>query len=147
MKKNFSLTNVVLYAKGWYTRTEDPIKDLIKILELDDYTPFSKEDVVRILMSEYEKSFDIKLIDFINSIHKNNCWKVGFYTNECEWIKDFKSLPHWDLYTAVLYKILSDLRFLDKSRWNPKFPKYSKENPRPQDIKICTLYEHFAKRA
>lgn len=37
MDNKFKLANVVLYAKGWYLRTNDIWADLTKILELDGY--------------------------------------------------------------------------------------------------------------
>ena len=53
--KLFPLTNVVLYAKGWYKTTDNIWEDLKKILELDDYTPFSNNDIYSILISSFEK--------------------------------------------------------------------------------------------
>lgn len=145
MKSQFPLSHITLYAKGWYNRSEDIISDLIKILALDNYTPYDKNDVVLILLGAYEKSFDVRLVDLINSIHKYNCWKVGYYTKNAEWLKEYETLPEYDMYTAVIYKILSDLRFLDKKDWVVKFPKYSKENQRPNNITIPTLINHFVK--
>jgi len=144
-KSPFYLSHVTLYAKGWYNRSEDIVSDLIKILKLDDYTPYDKNDVVLILLNAYEKSFNVRLVDLISSIHKYNCWKVGYYTKNAEWVKEYETLPEYDMYTAVIYKILSDLRFLEKKDWIVKFPKYSKEIPRPKNITIPSLIKHFVK--
>ena len=42
MENIFKLSHVVLYAKGWYQKSDDIWKDLKKILNLDDYSPFDK---------------------------------------------------------------------------------------------------------
>jgi hypothetical protein len=38
MESKFELTNVVLYAKGWYLKSDDIWEDLKNILKLDNYT-------------------------------------------------------------------------------------------------------------
>jgi len=56
VKEPIYLSHTVLYAKGWYNKTSDVIEDLKKILELDNYTPFTQTDVVSILTVEYMRS-------------------------------------------------------------------------------------------
>ena len=146
MKNQFKLTNVTLYAKGWYEISENLFSDLIKMLELDNYTPFSRNDVVFIILNNYQKAFDVELVSFIDSINETNCWKVGYYTNNCDWVQNYESLPKYDVHTACIYKVLSDLRFITKEKWIPKFPKYNKTNPKPKKITICNLYEFFARK-
>lgn len=146
MKDKFKLTHVTLYAKGWYTHSDDVVSDLIRVLNLDGYSPFDKRDVLSILLSQYQKSFNVDLVDFVSSINSHNCWKVGYYTKNCEWVKDHQDLPEYDMYTAVIYTIISGLRFLSTEWWYPTFPKYSKENRRPEDISINKLYERFVKK-
>jgi hypothetical protein len=146
LKKPFRLSHVALYSKGWYETSDDVVSDLIKILKLDDYSPFDKNDVLRILLSNYEESFEINLIDFISSINQHNCWKHGYYTKNCEWVKEHETLPEYDMYMAVIYKILSDIRFIERNSWVVKFPKYSKNLKRPEHIKIRTLFEFFGKK-
>jgi len=141
IKNKFPLSHVTLYSKGWYNHSENIIFDLIKILELDNYSPFDQRDVVSIIMHRYEESFDIDMVNFINDIHPFNCWKVGYYTNRYEWVKDHQTLPEYDIYTAIIYKILSDIRFLTNTEWEIKLPKYSKENKRPENITIPRLIE------
>jgi hypothetical protein len=46
IKKPFRLSHVALYSKGWYETSDDVVSDLIKILNLDDYSPFDKNDVL-----------------------------------------------------------------------------------------------------
>lgn len=133
--KPFKLSHVTLYAKGWYNKSNDVYTDLLNILKLDDYTPFENNDVIRILLYNYEESFNIKLIDFISDIHESNCWKVGYP-------KDLK----YDLYTAIIYKILFDIKYIEDKNWIVKCPKYSKENPRPSNIELKKVIEVFNKQ-
>jgi hypothetical protein len=46
----------------------------------------------------------------------------------------------------VIYKILSDIRFIEGNSWNVRFPKYSKNLKRPEHITIRTLFESFGKK-
>lgn len=146
MKEKVRLSHVVLYAKGWYERTNNIFDDLKKMLELDEYTPFTNGDIVSIIVNNYERSFNIKLSDFINDTHPDNCWKIGYYTDTCDWVKDYKSLPKYDYHTAVLYKILSDFRFIDNTKWDMKIPKYSKNNKRPKNIELKDVINQFNKK-
>lgn len=143
VKEPIYLSHVVLYAKGWYSKTNDVIEDLKKILELDDYTPFTEADIVSILTNCYNRCFNIDLRDFINEIHPFNCWKSGYYTNQYM-LKDNESLPEYDMYNAVVYKILSDFRFIENKDWKIKTPKYSKSNPRPKSVEIRQIYQQFS---
>lgn len=128
----FTLSHVCLYAKGWYVKTNDIFEDLKKFLQLDDYSPFDKSDVLSILIHRYEDIVDIDLLGFLSDIHKDNCWKIG-YPNNLE----------YDYYTAIIYKILSDIRFLESKYVKWKCPKYSKQNPRPKNIELKTVIERF----
>jgi hypothetical protein len=77
--EKFKLTHVTLYAKDWYLITNDIWDDLIKILELDGYTPFDKMDVYSILLSAVQNSQIYRwteLKEVMNGIHPSNCWKV-----------------------------------------------------------------------
>ena len=84
MEQKFNLTNVVLYAKGWYKKSDDIWADLKKILELDDYSPFSKNDVYSIIAARFSE-FDHRsseLFEVLKGIHPNSCWKYGYYVKE-----------------------------------------------------------------
>jgi hypothetical protein len=150
MENKFKLTNVVLYAKGWYLRTDDVFDDLIKILELDNYTPFDKMDVYSIIISATQNSQLYRwteLKEVLNGIHPKNCWKYGYYTKDnADWTNTPKEqLPEYDMMTAFIYYVLSNLRFIDKSQWNSSMPKVTKY-PRASNITINSLYESFVKK-
>jgi hypothetical protein len=141
--KPFPLGHVALYAKGWYRKTDDIFSDLRKILEFDDYTPYTNSDVVVILLRNYEQSIKIRLIDFVNEIHPLSCWKVGYYPNEGNFRK---TDGDYDLYKALIYKILSDVRFLSSDQWIVKTPRYSKDFKRPDNITLKQVIDRFNKK-
>jgi hypothetical protein len=151
MENMFRLTNVVLYAKGWYKKTDDVWQDLIKILELDNYTPYDKMDVYSIIISAFQNSNIYRITEIkevLNGIHPNNCWKYGYYVKaNSQWSngKTINELPDYDMPTAFIYYVLSNLRFIDNNQWNPKLPKY-KKYPKSKDITISKLYDLFVKK-
>ena len=150
MVGKFKLTNVVLYAKGWYLETDDVWEDLKKILKLDDYTPYTKGDVYNILLNAVQESKIYRwteLREVLIGIHPTNCWKVGYYVKEnYHWANQPKEeLPSYEVETAFIYYLLSNLRFMDSNNWNPQMPKVTKY-PKAEHITICTLYEHFCKK-
>ena len=63
MEQKFKLTNVVLYAKGWYKKSDDIWEDLKKILELDNYTPFTKTDIYSIIVDAFQESNIYKITE------------------------------------------------------------------------------------
>ena len=63
MEQKFKLANVVLYAKGWYKKSDDIWEDLKKILEFDNYTPFTKMDVYSIIVTAFQESNIYRITD------------------------------------------------------------------------------------
>lgn len=115
----FKLSNLVLYAKGWYLNTEDIYSDLIKILELDGFTVFSNTDIYYTLLSAVQESNIYRwteLKEVLNGIHPSNCWKSNYKYTE------------YNIETAFIYYTISNLRFLDNTQWivkKPEIDKYS----------------------
>ena len=151
MEQKFKLTNVVLYAKGWYKKSDDIWEDLKKILELDNYTPFTKIDIYSIIVTAFQESNIYRITELeqvLNGIHPNNCWKYGYYCkNYLSWSSnnvEKENLPDYDLATAFIYYVISNLRFLDNKHWNPQMPKVTKY-PKADHVTIKSLNEHFGK--
>jgi hypothetical protein len=146
METKFKLTNVVLYAKGWYLQTDDIWDDLKKILVLDDYTPFNKMDIYSIILNAVQESNIYRwteLTQILNGVHPANCWKYGYYVKENEsWAGKDVKIHDYDLPTAFIYYVLSNLRFIGNKYWTPKMPRVTKY-PKGVDITIKKLYEHF----
>lgn len=146
--KQFALSHLTLYAKGWYLRTDNIWEDLIKILELDNYTAFTKNDVYSIISGRFSE-FDhrtSKLQQVLYGIHPNECWKYGYYTKDNEhWFHRIDvDLPKYDMPTAFLYYVLSNLRDLETKNWIVKIPKYTKY-PKSKEITLKKVYEIFVK--
>lgn len=144
----FKLSHVVLYSKGWYCKTDDIWEDLKHILKLDGYTPFNKSDVFNIIVRQYQEHlFNGRLTDFLIDISPNQIWKSNYFTKNYSFAKSEDNLPEYDYMTAVMYKIMSDLRFLDKinEKCDIVCPKYSKEYPRPNNISLQKVIEMFNK--
>ena len=142
--KKFKLSHVVLYAKGWYLRTEDKWEDLKKILELDGYTPFSNGHVYSILVRAFG-GFDFRateLSEILIGIHPYECWKYGYYTKNCTWLASHETLPTYKMEDAILHYILSTLQELNDNRWNKVIPKY-KLYPKPYDIELKQVINVF----
>ena len=149
-KEVFPLSHTVLYAKGWYEKTDNIWEDLKKILVLDNYTPFTKNDVFYILVSRFQElnCRQSELREVLIGIHPQECWKVGYYTKEVEdWaIKEEQdTLKDYDMPTATIYYILSYLRFLGKDGWVEKTPNY-KLYPKPKNISTKKVIEMFNKK-
>lgn len=145
--KIFPLTNLVLYAKGWYEKTDDIWDDLKKILELDNYSPFTKGDVYSIILARFSE-FECRqseLREVLLGIHPFECWKSGYYTKNSTWVKDSEKLPEYDMPTAFIKYVLSSLMMIDNTQWNPQTPKYTKF-PRPAHITINRVYEMFGRK-
>jgi len=150
MKERFKLSHLVLYAKGWYAKTDDVWEDLQKILRLDNYTPFHKNDVFTILVGRFQEldCRQSELREVLIGIHPSECWKYGYYTKENkDWARkeEQDSLPDYDMPTATIYYILSYLRFLDNKKWNVVTPKY-KLHPKPKNITTQQVIEMFNKK-
>lgn len=151
MEQKFKLTNVVLYAKGWYKKSDDIFEDLKKILELDNYTSFTKTDVYSIIVDAFQKSNIYRVTELkevLNGIHPVNCWKHNYYCKEnLSWSSnnvEKENLPDYDLVTAFIYYVISNLRSLDNNHWNPQMPKVTKY-PKADHVTIKSLNEHFGK--
>lgn len=83
--KKIDLPHVVLYAKGWYTRTTEKVfDDLRKCLTCDGYSAefFTDSDIVTKLLHEIEKLPNFSVAEFFNEIKEKNSWKYGYYTSE-----------------------------------------------------------------
>jgi hypothetical protein len=145
----FKLTHTTLYAKGWYKKSDDVWADLIKILELDNYTPFTRKDVYNILLGHVQEC-DFRwceLREVMIGIHPNECWKYGYYTkdNFYSFVSKTEKLPEYDMPIAFVYYVLSNLRNLDKNQWENKIPKWTKYPKNPK-LTIKDLIEMFNKK-
>lgn len=147
--KQFQLAHLVLYAKGWYKKTDDIWEDLKKILVLDDYTPFTKNDVYIVILGCFSRAeFDYRANDLrpvLEGIHPAECWKFGYYTKGCTWVKNSENLPEYDMQTAFIYYVLSKLKFLEMKYYKFAVPKY-KLYPKNPNIPLKNVIERFNRK-
>ena len=142
-KKQFSLGHVTLYAKGWYNSTNDIWHDLSQMLQLDDYTPYDNQDIWSVIVRRFNNECDINIVDMLDSISPDNCWKIGYKTNNQNWGENYLNNPIYDLETASLYYIMSQLRFKASGEYKRVVPKYTKLNPRPKGICLKHVIDVF----
>jgi hypothetical protein len=144
----FNLSHVTLYSRGWYNRTDNVWEDLMEILKLDGYTPFTYNDVYNILIGAFQKiegeRFN-ELREVLIGIIPTECWKIGYIHNgnKGHWSKIEGNFKDYDMQTAVIYYILSSIRFMDNLNWKKVTPKYSKDNRKPKHISTQYLIEVF----
>lgn len=142
MNGKFELTNVVLYARGWYLITDNIWNDLKKILVLDGYTPFTDLDVYSILLNKVQNCGIHRwpeLREVLIGITPENCWKCGYYTKDHTWVE---SEVEYDVKTAFLHYVISNLRFIESEKWDVQAPRI-KEYPRGKNITLKRIKEHF----
>lgn len=143
----FRLSNVVLYAKGWYKKTDDVWEDLKQILVLDDYTPFTKGDIYSIILNAFE-NYNCRqstLREVLQGITPRESWKVGYFTKgNADWLskEEQETLPEYQMEEAFIRYVLSTLRFFSIEQYNNHTPLYSKypKNERIETKKIIEMF-------
>lgn len=150
MKKKYKLSHLVLYAKGWYKKSDNIWEDLIKILELDGYSPYNIDDVYNIILSSLDSSEFThrftELREVLYGIYPSNCWKYGYYVKENkDWANTGTVIHEYVVPTAFIYYVLGNLRFLDNTYWIVKTPIY-KKYPKPSHITVKQVIDTFNKK-
>lgn len=127
------LKHFALFAKGHYawpkenTEHNEKMWDCVKsALCADDYQPQTKEDIINILISniaQYGKKNKVDdAMDFVNAIHPQNCYKIGYFTTDFFLARGYVKRIKYDYMTAVLYYYISKVRFMQKKNFG-KLPK------------------------
>ncbi len=110
-----------------------------KVLEADDYMPGTKSDVISILICNIipcvDKNATSITMDILSGIDRHNCYKYGYFTNE-HTEGNPKSTIDYDYQTAILYYLMSTVRFFTKEQFG--------ELPNP-DPNILPVSESFMK--
>lgn len=127
--KATQLGHTVLYAKGWYRKSDNRYDDLRATLGADGYSTefFTDKDIVRCLLYMFEKckfdSASCELSNFVMSV-------IGDSEEET--------------YDKIIVQILSKFRFLGKNDWNHGAPDYNKVLPLSGDQTLDGVREMFA---
>ena len=134
--EKFTLQHTVLYAKGWYKRT-DFWGDVSKCLEADGYIGTFigdslnqiKNRAAYIIVSQFErlpnKGHANSLSAFYEGIKPYNVWKVGYYTKDYTFLKtkeEIANSPEYDYNEAVVRYCLSYFLQLSKDEWDVCYP-------------------------
>lgn len=138
MNKKIGLSHTILYAKGWYKRSDDIVSDLIKILNLDNIVVYSKHDIF-LLLSNKLKYFDgaDKSIELLcQALHPDNCWKYGYH------YKKQNKNQEYDYELAVIYYVLHLFTLLTIDKFNFIAPDYN-SYPASDDVTDEMLEWHF----
>lgn len=149
MENKFRLCHVVLYAKGWYHKTDDIFRDLRFALNLDGYSGdhFSNDDIVYMLLSECDqiKKTSFKTSEIYFKIRPRETYLYGYIHNQSpDYFKRPTEYKDYDFNLAIIYYILSKLRFLNKSEWVIDVgPIYGKGLGKPYRIKKSEIEEIF----
>lgn len=151
MKNKFDLTHVVLYAKGWYHKTDDIWRDLRFALTLDDYMSefFSKKDIVRKLLIECSKlnSNAFSMAQIYCGIQKNQTHMKGYVHKESPVYvleNNDKEPDEYDMDIAIIKYLIGELAFIKKEEWEPTKPTYGKGLGKPYKIKKPRVEKMFA---
>lgn len=122
-----TLKHVALLSKGWYDKqsTDDIWKDFRIALEMDDYQPYSRNDIIQIVFNQvlkYRMKNEYLLRDMILGFHPQLTWRRGYYhkqnVSELWDNKDMKEKykdVEYDYHTAILYACQSVIRDMDKT--------------------------------
>lgn len=112
--KKITITNTILYCKGWYKRT-DLFTDLVTTLESDGYTPYTENDVMYILLGRLGEVVPKKLqgLYFINRVERAR--RVLIFTQDEE--------PTFE--RGVIAYCVELLMQLDSELWVKEKPDYN----------------------
>lgn len=83
MEKELNLSHTILYAKGWYARSEEQWKDLVKTIDKDGYfISESEREVAAFLLNYISGRYDfikkyyncLSIAHFFEEVAKRNSW-------------------------------------------------------------------------
>ena len=141
--------HMILYCKGWY-KSDNMIEDLKKIISI--WYLVKTEDmnesyvVCRLftIIKEYQNQLfkgNYDLLYFLSDIAPENTWNYG-YTHSSAYglyASIDKTLPPYDYWTAIVYKMVSMIRSL---RVINDDGSYIVKTPRP-DTKVLPFADHI----
>ena len=127
MKKivDFPYNDIVLFAKGWYERTDDVFADIKACLEEDNrssvWDNMSKHDICHHMMNCLDKIYEY--LD--DNDKRNNVWlcKHSAFLEQIRHRMDFYEMSYEE---AIVYTVLSVLCGMTKDQIELKKPVYGK---------------------
>jgi len=123
----FPLQHVALYTKGWYDRSGEIWRDILKCLIADKYLDWNtpnaiitagvKQDILSTIIRHVTPLFKKELKDFAHDlvfeIDPHTCWRYGYYHKGHTWIVNkngYESLGEYDYQEATLWYFLSKIQ-------------------------------------
>lgn len=145
--EKFTLNHTVLYAKGWYKRT-DFWSDIRAVLSADGYSAeyFTENDCANVILRQLER-LPLKYYNTVSAvvygIQDCNVWKHGYFTKTNDFHR--KSNEEYNLNKAIIKYCLSNFFGLEKSEWICK-PPSKKVLPFDDRITIKDVISNFNKK-
>lgn len=123
MIKNFTFNDIVLYAKGWYERSEDIIADLGYLLsKIYGWTPTREHDVAMMMLRVLDKLY----VELDLSRNASQRWYASHFQYEEE-IEHRMSLYGYSRDKAIIALVLCILQGLERTEIELKAPHYGKK--------------------
>lgn len=128
----FPLQHVALYTKGWYDRSGEIWRDILKCLQGDkrldwinpdeSITDVIKQDILSVIIRNVAPMFNKELKDFAHDlvfeINPTVCWKYGYYHKGHSWLSskggynneyDYQEATLWYFLSKIQGEILSNI--------------------------------------
>jgi len=149
-EKKLTLKHVILYAKGWYMKSDDIWADLRKCITADDYSGefFTDRECAELLLRQLERLSNRHFngaATIIFETTEDNSWKYGYYTKgNANGVNSIKSDKPYDLNESLVRYCLMCIRdYINKKDWTPGRPDYLNCLPAKPDITEEDLTRHF----
>ena len=149
MKDQFYLAHVVLYAKRWYKWSDNIYDDLCKMLELDGYSGYNKnerEGIARKLKYAYDKWCEF--LDTCPEYHFNHGkdFIESMMFNNYRYNEKYPKYNFNDFCDIVIITVLLEFSNADIKYMNIPCPAYD-ENNLPNDKGLFGNFSHWYKEA
>jgi hypothetical protein len=146
--EKFRLSHLCLYAKGWYQKTNDIVKDLQTILSLHGFSgDLSKRDIASFMIGKCEKIdiFHFSTSQVVAGLEPYQTYRSGYVHNQTPRIFNRldDKLEDYDYSLAIIYYCLSGLSMLDNEKWVREAPIYGKVLKKPEHITQSDIDSNF----
>lgn len=152
MITNFTYNNIVLYAKGWYEKSENILDDLGYLFsEIYGWTPKTEQEIVHFMLITIDKLYEELEIKFSTNGYGRSF--ALFY----EEINKRMCLYNVSYEMAIILWAMSILMQLDKNQIKLNAPKYGKKehfrlgrafgSKYPNALPISMTYKEMNRRA
>lgn len=126
MIRNFTYNDIVLYAKGWYERSDNICDDLGYLLdEIYGWCPIEEDEVARYMLHVLDSLYDELQKDGVD-IRLNGRW-YGSHKRFEEEVRHRMVMYKQTRDKAIIYLVLSILQELTKDEIELKKPVYGKK--------------------